>query len=161
MTPSNDILLQDTRLNDILELALGSVADRAAIPPYLAKQIEQRDPTEIYCHIEWPNEDNGYTKPHVWRLEDWRTSNKRFTQRKEIKGQERSIEVRAFELRKEFIRQLGVATGMSAEMCEPLAKAIIFKRDTVVAKMYGIDITELLESDTALIEYKLAKGIRL
>lgn len=154
-----DKLLQDVVLQDYLSDVLGS-ANFVAISPTNAHKVEKADPQEEQCHVEWPNETNSYTKPHVWRIDDWRVSNTRFLRRKALHDHQRQIAVRASELRVAFIRQLQLATGLDEPTCKDMAESLINQRNVVSASIFKIDITELLEADQQLQEFKTKHNIK-
>lgn len=159
MSKQPEKLLQNLVLNDYLSDVLGS-ATYVSISPASARIVEAADPEEQVCHIEWPNETNSYTKPHVWRIEDWRISHTRYLRRQALHTRERAIAVRASELRVQFIRQLEAATGLGSEQCRIFAETIIKQRNITSAALFKCDITELLEADRELQEFKKLNNIK-
>jgi len=147
-------------LSDYIQTALGNVANRVSIQRYIADKIIAVDTNEELCHIEWPNAENGLTSPHLWRIEDWRTSYTRHTRKKELEMRSRAIEVRASELRVKFVRALMLKTGTEESACQELAAVFIKSRNIDGAKFFGIDITELLTADDELASFKSINNIK-
>jgi len=153
-------LIDGIVLNDLLKLSLGNVADRVSIQRYIADKIIAADPAEECCHIEWPNSENGLTSPHLWRIEDWRTSYSRHTRKKELDNKARDIEVRASELRVKFVKRLRIKTGSDEPTAQELATVFIKSRNKEGALFFGVDLTELLEADDALQSFKTLNNIK-
>lgn len=147
-------------LSDYIAAALGNVANRVSIPRYIADKIIAADPQEELCHIEWPNPENGLTAPHLWRIDDWRTSYTRHVRKKELEIRSRTIEVRASELRIKFVRSLMLKTGTEEAVCQSLAAVFIKSRNIEGAMFFGIDLTELLEADDELQSFKSLNNIK-
>lgn len=147
-------------LSDFIAIALGAVANRVSIPRYIADKIIAVDTGEELCHIEWPNAENGLTSPHLWRIEDWRTSYSRHVRKKELNMKQRDIEVRASELRVKFVKKLAAKTGSDEATCQSLAAVFIKSRNKAGAQFFGLDLTELLEADDALQEFKTLNNIK-
>ncbi len=147
-------LLNNIVLSEFVEMVLGPISSMQPVSPAIAQQIIEIDTEESICHIEWPSGENGFTKPHMWRIEDWRTSVTRETQRKALAAKERTIAVRVSELREVFVKRLMAATGSPREVVEALATGMIRARNLDAARMFNVDISELLAADDELQSYK-------
>lgn len=152
-------ILSDIVLADFLEVALGSTSF-VTIPPTIAKAIVECDTDESQCHIEWPNEQNELRRPQLWRIEDWRTSHARYVRRKTLADKERSIAVRASELRVAIGRKLMAATGCDEQMLQPLINELVRTRNVNGAGLYGINLQPLLDADDELTQFKQQNNIK-
>lgn len=153
-------VLKEIVLSEFLECALGSTLSHLTIPPNVAAQIAEVDKDEQYCHVEFPNADNELSRPVLWRIDDWKTSHTRYIRRKGFNERQRAIEVHASETRAKFIKALMSATGCSEAQCAIIAVAVIKTRQSDLAGIYGIDITELLKADDELIKFKQENGMK-
>ena len=144
-------ILNNIPLTDFLAIALGT-ASYVSIPSSVAEQIAAIDADEQYCHIEWPTEKAE--RPHLWNIDEWRTSYARHQRRKGLSERERKVAVRFSELRSELTRKIMFHTGGTEQQLQTVVDAVIRTRNTTGALAFGVDITELLQLDDELRAFK-------
>ena len=149
-------LLTDIVLQDFIEVALGSpIVERVSIPPAIAQQIEALDEEESICHIEWP--DDPALRPVLWRIAEWRVSNKHLKYKKKLNELERAALVRASEFKSTLAKKIMAQTGLDAQQVEQIIHTIIRTRNTKAADTFGVDLAELTAADKAIEEFKTKK----
>jgi hypothetical protein len=146
--------LDNVVLSELVELALGATAEHVSLSPGLAKKIEESDYDSALVHIEWPSSVNRLKHPRMWRIQAWRASLERDQYIKENSAKSRAVWTRVSELREHLIRKLWIHASIERDLAEPIVSIAIKQRNKDVFKVYGIDITELLEADAQLNEFK-------
>lgn len=139
----NSTLKITINFTDYLEM-LWHHRDKANITRDTATIIQSIDPNEIFCHVEWP-EDNEHrcTIPAVWRKRDWETDIVKYRADKK-----KSEEFQAmFNERGEIIKELTQAL-MTKGLPEPIAyntaTTIYDSNNTTLASAFGIGEDKVL-----------------
>lgn len=116
---------------------LGYKRPKAFIPPLLAKQIQQLDPTNLLVWIEPPNTElNKDTFYHIlWEITDYRSSSVHFYRRQEA-SQRRIAEHERKKQELELIaHKLRILLGDAPEDLV-MGKALKIQRDPVLMKNF-------------------------
>lgn len=147
-------------LSDLVEGFLGSTLQHCSIPKYLAEKLQVIDCDNQYIHIEYPSEENGLSRPRMWRIGDWITSYTRAERKKALSACERNVAVHLSEVRCAAIRKVRLSTGLNEENAETVIAGIIKQRNQTAAELFNIDLSSLIDADSQLTEYKRKNGIK-
>lgn len=147
---SNPTLVNNIPITDLLDDILGPVVEKVSISLNVAKCLAQADPDCRYCYIEV--EDR--TKPLLWRVAAYRADYANQQRKKELANLERQVHVLHSELRASLAKKLSSQTGVAQEMLQDAANTLLKSRNPRVMETFGLDISELLEAEDAVKEFK-------
>lgn len=132
---------------------LGS-GDNVKVGNDVAALISVVDYTEVFTHVEYPNELNNYVTPVIWRIKAWREYAGRRTQRVTMSALENKVYDAERDLIRRLIKQLIHAWGDSIKRdIESNAAEWVKKREYPRIKFFSCNLDALIKADKELLEY--------
>lgn len=105
--------------------------------------IKAKDVNEIYCHVEFPSQDNDLFAPRIWPIKEWQESErKRIKMHEQVKLERHRYDTFNANIEK-IARHLVEMTGDSKEFCLKLAEKMARKTDAQTLEQ--LEMNELKE----------------
>ena len=115
--------------------------DKLEIDEVDATVIHALDPNEIWgCHVQFPDSDNGLTKPLLWRKNIWMEDLTRRTKLREQCERERRESNIARENAQRIARQMVKSMGLEYDAVYPIALKIAKKQLDKAAETFNVKL---------------------
>lgn len=117
----------------------------------LALLLSALDDKEELYHIEFPNPENKWTSPGIWRIDAWRHSYKRACQNKETSILSRHVYVLRAEIKKRLAESMAHFMGeMDPDELNVQTHKLVYKNNWAAIEMFSVNCDELKSAVRAL-----------
>lgn len=114
--------------------------DKIEIDEADAIVISELDKQELYCHIQFPDSDNGLSKPLLWNKIAWMNDVERITKLREKCARERRESNLAYENAKRIAYQMMKQTNLTFDEVYPVALKIARKKLDKAAETFNVTL---------------------
>lgn len=129
-------------ISRFIEYLIGSADKRFRVNVDDAKILQLKDADEVFCHVEFPSNENTLDAPCVWKAREWRTNYDTIQRNKEKAAAERLAANIFRENVDKVAKRLNIVTGLDLDRCRTTAILMVRKGDRKTLENLGINIEE-------------------
>jgi len=107
--------------------------------------IQAKDPSEMFCHVEFPSKSNDVFTPRVWPIKKWRESeHKKFLFKEQAELEKHRVNT--FHANVDSITAMLMrTTGLTKDLCAPMADKMMRKQSKETLEK--LEVKELKEHE--------------